>query len=159
MPLKPEKYLINASKRYEFVVGLTCALISLASTSLLVWIVYLVAWRNPRVYGVNDLFKVSTLAMFLLFFLISLGFSVLAFRLLSPNQNKRQLFFPLLLRLWGAFFASAGFFLLAVSLIKGDWEKVTVALEMVPFSVTMAVAAFLLARKIRREDNNPESRN
>ncbi|MEO5804288.1 MAG: hypothetical protein ABIR24_12235 [Verrucomicrobiota bacterium] len=159
MSFKPEKYLINASKRYEFVVGLVCALMSFATASLLIWVVYLVAWRNPKVYGVHNLFESKTLVIFLILFLISLGFSVLAFRLLSPNRNRRWLFSPLLLRLWGAFFAIAGLFVLAAALMKGDWEKVSVALEMVPFSATMAVAAFLLARKIRREDKNPGPRN
>jgi hypothetical protein len=156
MSFKPEKYLVNAPKRQEIAVGFVCALISLATASLLVWLIYLVAWRNPKVYGVHDLYKATTLAIFLVLFLISLGFSVLAFRLLSPNQTRRWLFSPLLLRLWGAFFATVGIFILAVGLITQDWKVVMESLHIIPFTIGMATATFLLARKRRRDESLTE---
>jgi hypothetical protein len=62
---KTENLLREAGRFWELLIGYICAVFSAASAALLVWLVYLVAWRNPQEYGVHDLFKVST---FLIFF-------------------------------------------------------------------------------------------
>ena len=87
---KPESLLRDAGRFWEVLVGWICALISAIVAAVLIFVAYLVVWRNPREYGVNDLYKGSTLCIFLILLAIAAGFSVIAFRLLSRKPDRRS---------------------------------------------------------------------
>src|SRR5689334_22819164 len=99
------KSLLQEAGRFrEVLVGWVCAFISAVFAGILVWLAYVVAWRNPREYGVNDLYKGSTLVIFLILFAVAAGFSLVAFRLISRERKRTDLMSPLFLRIWGGFF-------------------------------------------------------
>ena len=64
VPFKTHGLLRDAGRTRELVTGWVCALVSVTFTALFGWLLYLVAWRNPRQYDVHDLGKGSTLAIF-----------------------------------------------------------------------------------------------
>src|SRR5438477_2766726 len=66
---KPEKLLRDAGRFLEVLIGWFCALISGAFAAALVWLGNLIAWRNPRDSGLNDLYKVGGILLIFLLFL------------------------------------------------------------------------------------------
>jgi len=114
---------------------------------LLAWLVYLVMWRNPREFGVHDSFKVSTIIIFSVLLVIAVGFSVLAFRLITPKRKHLMLMSPMLLRILGAFFAVCSVAVLLTCIVNQRWTEIWNTSELLVGSVSMALAAFALARK------------
>jgi uncharacterized membrane protein len=133
-------------------VGWACALISIAFSSLIVFLAYIVGWRNPRQYGSHDLLKLDTLGIFAIVLTIAVVFSMFAFRLLQKKKPKQRLMSPLVLKVWGTFFAIGG----AIGLIDGianhRWQQLPQLGEMLAGSNSMAVAAFALARIWKDDD-------
>src|SRR5437870_7435009 len=153
---KPEKLLRDASRFSEVLIGWICATMSALVAALLIWIVYLVVWRNPREYGVNDLYKASTLFVFLVLFAIAAGFSVIAFRLLIRKRRHAGLMSPMLLRIWGAFFGIMSIFVLMDVIIKKRWIEASHYLIALTGSISMAIAAFMLASRRERTVSKEE---
>src|SRR5438132_14045617 len=108
MSPRTESLLQEAGRSWQVFLGWVCALISAACAATLGWLLYLVAWRNPREYDVNDLYEITTLVIFGVLLTIAVGFSVIAFRLLSRRRKQSGVMSPLLLRIWGSFFGLAG---------------------------------------------------
>jgi hypothetical protein len=146
MSIRPDNLLQDAGRFKELVIGYICAAISVLSAALLVWSIYLVAWRNPREHGVDDLFKVSTLLIFSLFLIIAFGFSVFAFRLIARKNRTQGLISPPFLRIWGTFFGIGSFVVLIDFIANKRWIEAWHSWTVFPVSVSMAVAAFVLAR-------------
>jgi hypothetical protein len=141
------KLLRKADRRWEILVGAACALISIASTALLVFMVYLVAWRNPRQYGTHDFLKTDTIAFLAVLLAIAIAFSVFATRLLQGKKSPQQrLMSPLVLRIWGVFFSAGSLVVLTDCLINHRWKQFPHLWELLVTSISMAVAAFALAR-------------
>ena len=88
MSRKTESLLQDAGRSREVFVGWVCALISGTFAATLVWLLYLVAWRNPREYGANDLYEITTLVILGVLLAIAVGFSIIAFRLI--NRRRKQ---------------------------------------------------------------------
>ena len=148
-----QKLLRKADRRWEILIGWTCALISLASAALLVFMVYLVAWRNPRQYGTHDFFKADTLTFLGVLLIIALGFSILATRLLQGKKSGQQrLMSPLVLRIWGVFFSLGGVVVFIDCAIHHRWKELPHLWKIMATSISMGIAAFVLARA--SEDKN-----
>ena len=146
---KTKNLLREVSRPWELLIGWISAAISVTFAGLLVWLVYLVAWRNPREYGAHDLFEAGTFFIFLLLLVIAVGFSVLAFRLIT--RRAKYLLSPTLLRIWGAFFAVGSVVVLINCLASKKWSAILSSWEILVSSLMMAVAAFVLARKQERQ--------
>src|SRR2546425_2789217 len=86
MPSRNHSLLQDAGRSWEVLIGWICALVSGTFAAILIWLLYLVAWRNPREYGVNDLFKITTLAILGVVLAVAVGFSVIAFRLIGRRR-------------------------------------------------------------------------
>jgi len=153
---KPEKLLQDASRFSEVLVGWICATMSAVVAGLLIWVVYVVVWRNPNEYGVNDLCEASALFVFLVLFAIAAGFSVIAFRLLIRKRRHAGLMSPMLLRIWGAFFGIMSIFVLMDVIIKKRWIEASHYLIALTGSISMAIAAFMLARRRERTMSKEE---
>lgn len=151
---KPENLLQDSTRFWELLIGYVCAAISVAVATLLAWLVYLVTWRNPREYGAHDSFKVSTIIIFSVLLVIAVGFSVLAFRLITPKYKHLTLMSPMLLRIWGVFFAIGSVAVLITCIVNKRWTEVWYSCEILVGSVSMALAAFALARKHERKFKN-----
>jgi hypothetical protein len=147
---KSENLLKESSRFLDLLIGYVCAAISIAVASLLAWLVYLVTWRNPREYGVHDSFKASTIIIFSVLLVIAIGFSVLAFRLITPKRKHLPLLSPMLLRIWGVFFAIGSLAVLVICLANKKWNEIWNSWEILVGSVSMAIAAFALAKKTER---------
>jgi hypothetical protein len=145
MPPENKNLLRGTSRFLEIVLGWICALISAAVAALLVWLVYIVAWRNPREYGKHELLEASTLLIFSVMLVIAVGFSVLAFRLIAGKG--KYLISPTLLRIWGVFFGVGSACVLIDCVINKKWMEIKDSWETLTLSVSMAVAAFTLARR------------
>ena len=147
---KSENLLKESSRFLDLLIGYVCAAISIAVASLLAWLVYLVTWRNPREYGVHDSVKASTIIIFSVLLVIAVGFSVLAFRLIIPKRKHLPLLSPMLLRIWGVFFAIGSLAVLVICLVNKKWNEIWNSWEILVGSVSMAIAAFALAKKTER---------
>lgn len=158
---KKENFLQDANRFWELLIGVICAAISVAFAVLIVWLAYLVAWRNPREYGVNDVFKVSTLVIFSVLLLIAVGFSVLAMRLLGRKNKSGGIMSPILLRIWGSFFALGNCAVLIDVVVNKRWTKLWYSFEIMAVCISMSIAAFALARKreqiLKQEIKSKES--
>lgn len=146
------KLLKQAGRSLELLVGWICALISISFAALLVYLVYIVGWRNPRQYGSHDLLNSQTLAVFSILLLIAVGFSVFASRLFLKTKSKRRLMSPLVLRAWGSFFALGSVVMLVDCVVNQRWNQLPHLWEILTGSVSMAVAAFALAKKWQHND-------
>ena len=144
---KPEKLLRDTGRFWEVLVEWICAFISAIVAAVLIWIAHLVVWRNPREYGVNDLYKGTTLFIFLVLLAIVAGFSVIAFRLLIRKRGHAGLMSPMLLRIWGAFFGITSILVLMDVIMKKRWIEASHYLITLTGSISMAIAAFMLARR------------
>jgi hypothetical protein len=148
---KPEKLLKESGRFVDIIVGYICAAISIAVAALLVWLVYLVIWRNPREYGVHDAFQTSTIIIFSFLLIIAVGFSVLAFRLIASKRKHKTLLSPMLLRIWGVFFFGASLVMLITCYVNKRWGDILNVWEIVAGSVSIAIAAFAFASKKEQE--------
>jgi hypothetical protein len=140
------KLLQEAGRTWETLAGWVCALISIAFSALLVFLAYIVAWRNPRQYGTHDLLKPETLLIFATLLAIAVGFSVFAFRLLQKKGPKRRLMSALVLKVWGTFFAIGSTIGLIDCVANHRWQQLPQIWEYLASSISMAVAAFALAK-------------
>ncbi len=156
MSHKSENLLREAGRFWEVFIGWVCALIGGTFAALLVWLLYLVAWRNRREYGVNDLYKISTLMIFGVLLTIAIGFSVIAFRLIWCTRRQSGLMSPMFLRVWGSFFVLGGAVVLIDGIVTKRWSEVPHYWAVLTSSVTMACAAFVLAK---RRDRGEASKN
>jgi hypothetical protein len=154
---KTENLLQDAGRFTERLIGWACALISGADAALLVCLVYLIAWRNPRESGVNDLYKVSTLAILGALLGIAVGFAMIAFRLIGGRRLRSGLMSPMVLRFWGLFFGLAGAFVLVDGIVRKRWLEVPRYWEVFAGGISMACAAFVLARRRERGAVNENS--
>jgi hypothetical protein len=152
---KTENLLREAGRFWELLIGYICAVFSAASAALLVWLVYLVAWRNPQEYGVHDLFKVSTLLLFAGLFVVAAGLSVLATRLIMGK--RKQLMSPMLLKIWGTFFAVGSAGVLIDSIVNKRWAEFLYSWEILVTSISMSIAAFTFARRLEKQIQTNES--
>jgi amino acid transporter len=144
-----EDLLKEAGRSLEVGIGWACAVVSIAFWGLLAFVIYLVAWRNPREYGVNEMFTISTLALFLLFFVIAAGFLVLAMRLLA-KRRRLTLISPMLLRIFGVFFAVVSAAVVVECLASKRWMEAPSSIAVFVTAAGMSVAAFTLARRQKR---------
>ena len=142
----------EAGRSLELLVGWVCALISLIFGGLLAVCIYLVAWRNPREFGVHELFEVKTLVIFSFFLVIAVSFSVFASRLLSKRGPGQRLMSANVLRAWGAFFAGTTIFILMNAIVNRKWAELPQLWYALSASLSMGVAAFSLARSWARKD-------
>ena len=137
----------HRNQAWELSIGWICACISAIFAGLLGWLAYLVVWRNPREYGVNDFFKVSTFVLFVVLVIIAVGFSVVAFRLITGKHRHRGLMSPMVLMIWGAFFAVMSVVILIDVIANRKWLEAPRHWEILSVSISMSSAAFALARK------------
>ncbi len=157
MSRRTESLLQDAGRSWAVFLGWVCALISGIFAVTLGLLLYLVAWRNPREYGVNDLFEITTLVMFGVLLAIAVGFSVIAFRLISRRRTPSELMSPLLLRVWGAFFGLGGAVVFVDAIMKKSWTDVPHYWAILTASFSMTCAAFVLARRRERREVNANS--
>ena len=146
MPPNNRKLLRETARPVELLVGWACALISIAFSSLFVWLAYIVGWRNPRQYGSHDLLKSETLGFFAILLVIAVVFSVFAFRLLQRKKPRQRLMSPLVLKVWGTFFALGSAIVMIDCIANHRWQQLSQIWEMLAGSISMAVAAFTLAK-------------
>ena len=149
------KLLREADRTVEMLVGWVCALISIVFSSLFVWLAYIVGWRNPRQYGSHDLLKFDTLGVFAILLAIAVVFSVFAFRLLQKEKPKQRLMSPLVLKVWGTFFALGSAIGLIDCIANHRWQQLPQLWEILASSISMAVAAFTLANIWKDNDKVP----
>jgi hypothetical protein len=147
---KIENLLQDAGRTRELVTGWVCALIGVTFTAIFLWLLWLVAWRNPRENDVHDLGKWSTLAILGLLLSIAAGFSVIAFRLIWRSRTRSGLLSPISLRVWGSFFAIGSAVVLAGAIATKKWLAVPHYWAAACASGYMAWAAFALARRRAR---------
>jgi hypothetical protein len=157
MSHKIENLLHAAGRSLEIFIGWICVLIGGTFSALLVWLLYLVAWRNRREYGVNDLYKISTLMIFGLLLTIAIGFSVIAFRLIRRTRRQSGLMSPTFLRIWGSFFVLGGAAVLIDGIFTKRWNEVPHYWATLTSSVSMACAAFVLAKRRERGEAGKNS--
>jgi hypothetical protein len=150
MPRKAESLLQDAGRSREVFLGWVCAAISAAFAILIIWLLYLVAWRNPREFGAHDIYKPTTLVILGVLLAISVGFSILASRLIRPRRDHSALLSPLLLRMWGAFFALGSLVVLVHAIVTKSWLQGAHSWTLLGTSISMACAAFILARRRER---------
>jgi glucan phosphoethanolaminetransferase (alkaline phosphatase superfamily) len=153
---RTEKLLQDAGRFWEVSIGWVCAFISASFIALLFWLAYLVAWRNPREYGVNDSYKVSTLVFFLGLLAIAVGFSLIAFRLIIRKRRHAGLMSPMFLRIWGVLFVTTSIVVLIDVIAKKRWMEASHYLPILSATLPMASAAFVLARRRERSVSNQE---
>ena len=146
------KLLKPSDRRLEIVVGWICALISIAFAALLVFLLYIIGWRNPREYGSHDLQKLQTVALLAILLVMAIVFSVFASRLLRVKNQKKRLMSPFALRAWGTFFSLGSVVLLLDCVIHRRWSQIPHLWEILTGSISMAIAAFALARKWKDDD-------
>lgn len=158
MKQQAEKLLQSTRRPGEIVLGFVCGVIGLCLLGLFVWLTYLVAWRNPRDYGVYDLWKPTTLGVLTLFLAIAILFLRLGIRLLIRPKSG-WLFTPLSLRLWGGFFGLMSIPVFLTTVRGDDWVKNYHAWMALSTFVTMAVAAFILARRRERQRGQVSTNN
>ena len=152
MSIKTEKLLGDAGRFWEVFVGWVCALISVAFAGLLVWLLYLFYWPNPLENRASDHDNAIAPGIFGTLLVIAAGFSVIAFRLLSRSPRKRELMSPLILRMWGAFFGVMSVLVLADAILSKRESHILRSCETFITSVSMACAAFMLARRRGRSE-------
>ncbi len=147
-----QKNLLHESPRYmELLIGYICAAISIGIITLLVRFAYLVISSNEQESGSQD---VSNIGMFIgicILVVIAIGFSVLAFRLITPKYKHQTLMSPTLLRIWGSFFAIGSLAVSITCIANKKWTDIWYACEILVGGVSMAIAAFALARKNKRK--------
>ena len=157
MPRRVESLLQDAGRSREVFLGWVCAAISAAFATLLVWLLYLVAWRNPREFGVHDLYKITTIVILGVLLAISLGFSILASRLIKRRRDESGLLSPMLLRIWGAFFALGSAVVLIHAIVTKSWVETVHCWTLLGTSISMVCAAFILARRREQGQANRSS--
>jgi hypothetical protein len=157
IPRRTNSLLQEAGRSRVVFIGWVCALVSGTFAAILVWLLYVVAWRNPREYGVNDLYKITTMVILGVLLAVSVGFSVLAFRLISRRRNRSGLLSPLLLRMWGAFFGLGSAVVLIHAIVTKRWIEILHCWTVLAASVSMTGAAFILARRRERGEGNENS--
>lgn len=140
------KLLWEAGRTLDLLVGWVCALISIVFSSLFVWLAYIIGWRNPRQYGSHDLLKFDTLGILAIILAIAVVFSVFAVRLLQRKKPKQRLMSPLVLKVWGTFFALGSAIGLIDCIANHRWQQLPQLWEMLAGSISMAVGAFTLAK-------------
>lgn len=157
---QPRKLLRKANRHWEILVGWACALVSIASAGLLVFLVYVVLWRNPREYGSKDFLDVKVMALFACLLGIALAFSVFASRLLRVGTSKGRLMSPLMLRIWGVFFSAGSLIVFMDCVLNHRWKQLPHLWEILVLSISMGAAAFILARASEKNDRaeSPENR-
>ena len=160
VPLRTHSLLRDAGRTRALVTGWVCALVSVMFTALFGWLVYLVAWRNPRQYDVHDLGKGSTLAIFGVLLGIAGGFAIMAFRLVGRRRTRAGLLSPLALRVWGSLFAVGTALALVEAIVTKSWLAVPHFWVAATGAGSMALAAFALARGRERSASEtwPRSR-
>jgi hypothetical protein len=156
MSHKSENLLREAGRSMEVLIGWVCALIGVTFAVLLIWLFYIVAWRNPHEFGVNDLYRLGTLMIFGVLLSIAIGFLVVAFRLTRRTSRQFGLMSPTFLRIWGSFFALSSAVVLIDGIVTKRWREVPHYWGVLTSSVTMAGAAFVLAK---RRERGKESEN
>jgi hypothetical protein len=153
MSLKADRLLQDAGRFWEVLIGWLCALISGTFAGLLVWLLYLFAWRSLREDGVNDHDKIIALSILGALLAIAVGFSIIAFRLISRSRSQRGLMSPLLLRIWGSFFGLMSAVVLVDAIVRNRSGYFLHSCEMFT-AVAMACAAFILAKRRERSEAN-----
>jgi succinate dehydrogenase hydrophobic anchor subunit len=151
-----EALLKDADQTQQSVVAWVCAIISAVFALLFLWLLYLVAWRNPSEYGIHDLWKPSTLGILFMVLFISGGFGLVARRLKAGGRSHRELFSPLALRLWGSFLAVGTVAALIHAIFTGQWLELPRFWTLTAGACSMAVAAFVLARTRQRTRNTSQ---
>jgi hypothetical protein len=104
--------------------------------------------------GLNDHDKIIALLIFGALLAIAVGFSVIAFRLISRSRSQRGLMSPLLLRIWGSFFGLMSGVVVVDAIVRNRWGYFLHSGEMLAAGVSMACAAFILARRRERSEAN-----
>ena len=135
----------------ELLIGGVCALISILTAALIIYLAYLVFWKNPRELGVHNESDAATLVIFSILVVIAVGFSSLSLRLLSTKQQGSTLLSPVVLQIWGVFFIAGSLVVFIAYLAKGDWSAAGRQWELLLVSIAMAIAAFALAKKQRQK--------
>ncbi len=156
MRLTTEALLKDAGRTQQSVTGWVCAFISAACALLFLWLLYLVAWRNPNEYGIHEMWKPSTLAILSVLLFIAGGFGLVARRLISRRRAHEGLLSPLALRLWGSFFAVGAVAVLMDAILTGRWLTLPHFWVLTTGACSMAVAAFALARTRQRTQSTSQ---
>ena len=151
-----ESLLRDAGRTQQSVTGWVCALISAQFALLFIWLLYLVAWRNPNQYGVHEIGKASTLAILSVLLIIAGGFGLVGVRLISGRRAHTELLSPLALRLWGSFFAVGTVAVLIHAILTGHWLTLPHFWTLTTGACSMAVAAFVLARARQRSQRTSQ---
>jgi hypothetical protein len=142
-PYKPQNLLRNAGRSLELLVGGVCVVISVLAAALLIWCIYLLGYRKPP----EDIPRLGILMLLVVVLAIAVGFSVIAFRLVRRGVAPTRLISPMLLRAWGLFFSLAGAGVLVDGIIRNRWGEIPYYCEVCVGSISMACAAFVLARR------------
>ena len=150
MRLNTEALLKEAGRTQQSVTGWVCAFISAVFALLFLWLLYLVAWRNPTEYDMHQTGEPSTLAILTVLLVIAGGFGLVGLRLISGRRAQRGLLSPLALRVWGSFFAMGTVAVLIHAILTGQWLTLPHFWALTTGACSMAVAAFALARTRQR---------
>ena len=150
MRFTTDALLKDAGRTQQSVTGWVCAFISAVFALLFLWLLYLVAWRNLREYGIHEIGEATTLAILSVLLVIAGGFGLVGFRLISSRRAHMGLLSPLALRVWGAFFAVGTVAILIHAIITGQWLTLPHFWALTTGASSMAVAAFALARTRQR---------
>ena len=156
MRFTTDALLKDAGRTQQSVTGWVCAFISAVFALLFLWLLYLVAWRNPSEYGVHEIGKASTLAILSVLLVIAGGFGLVGFRLISGRRAHMGLLSPLALRVWGAFFAVGTVAVLIHAIVTGQWLTLPHFWALTASACSMAVAAFALARARQRSQRTSQ---
>jgi uncharacterized membrane protein len=149
---KGEKLLRPAGRGMERLVGCVCAVISIAFTALVAFLVYVMAWVHRNQNGLDELTKGTTMALLGLFLFIALVFSFFASRLLRREQGNGRLMTPRVLEAWAGFYTLVTLMMCADSLLKRQWRDLVSHGHMLLTTLSMSAASFMLARRWRQQD-------
>ncbi len=151
MKMRPSGDIITSAPRYlELLVGIACSLIGVMFASLLIFMTYVVTWRNPLMHGRYDMTEPITILLLAVLIVIATFFVRMAYLLLMRPQGAAGLLSPIVLRFWGVLFAVAGFAVLISIVREGSPFRAYSAWTSFLSTLTMAGALFRLAQKRNR---------
>jgi hypothetical protein len=154
MPYNTERLLQEADRGWELLLGWICALISAVVGGFSILGFYIVAFWKPHNGATGGLPRTDTLVFLGVLAAVSVGFSVLAIRLIHPGGGQSTLMSPFLLRAWGSLFILGSAVGLILAVAKGQATQILRCGEALAMSLTMACAAFVLAGKREQRDVN-----
>jgi L-asparagine transporter-like permease len=148
MALIPENYFRPVGRRYEIIGGIVSAIVSSLFLIFTGWFVY-------SAYSANNLFKVPVFAITCISIIFSLGFSTIAYKLISGHASKnKQLLsnFTLYVIGWSFLLCSLGLTILFVYLRTHDDHLYGAAFSLIP-GFLIGIGAIRLAKQRKKKSS------